>query len=107
MRGLWRRFRVVRNSVGITSTGLSWQVKKLREADYIEARRDLVGRSHGTWLKLRTLGRRRLAAHTAALHKIVVDAGALGEYRQPVVTPVSPLMADLNGKSSVYVLERL
>ncbi|MFF4749428.1 winged helix-turn-helix domain-containing protein [Streptomyces sp. NPDC002514] len=75
----WAEFGWVRDSVGLTDSALSKQVKTLSTSGHIEVRKGYVGNRPRTWLNLSNTGRHALQAHIAVLHRIAEQARQTGE----------------------------
>lgn len=68
-------FSVLRDSVGVSDSVLSKQLRTLEESGYVVLRkRNALGRLR-TWVALTRAGRRAFAGHVAALQDIVQAAG--------------------------------
>ncbi|MEU5694854.1 transcriptional regulator [Actinosynnema sp. NPDC020468] len=81
----WSEFSVVRDTTGLSDSGLSKHAKTLEEAGYLAIRKGRAGRRPRTWLRLTPTGRARFEAHVAALGRLT---GAV---------PVSPQGTDVPG----------
>lgn len=75
----WAEFGWVRDSVGVTDSALSKQVKTLSASGYIEVRKGYVGNRPRTWLNLSDFGRNALQAHIAVLQQIAEQSRQTGE----------------------------
>ncbi len=69
-------FSALEDSLGISTSLLSKQLKVLADADYLvsEKRPQPFGRPR-TWLRLTPSGKRAYLGHVAALRELVSDAG--------------------------------
>ncbi|MEV6778129.1 transcriptional regulator [Streptomyces syringium] len=71
-------FSVVRDTLGVSDSVLSKQVKMLQTAGYVAVKKaPLKSRTH-TWLSLTPAGREALAGHLAELRRIADLAGGAG-----------------------------
>ncbi|MEZ0492257.1 transcriptional regulator [Kineococcus sp. TBRC 1896] len=79
-------FQAVRDRLHLTDSTLSRTVSALEDAGFVDVRRGHVGKRSRVWIALSREGRRRLAAHLAALQQIAQQAADLGaEDRGPVL----------------------
>ncbi|MGJ5755224.1 transcriptional regulator [Streptomyces puniciscabiei] len=70
-------FAVVRDTLGVSDSVLSKQVKALQAAQYVEIRKvPLNARTH-TWLALTPSGRTALKGHLAELRRVAALAGPI------------------------------
>lgn len=67
-------FQLLRETVGISDSVLSKQIKYLEEAGYVTLRKGVANGRPRTWVGLTGQGRRAFAAHVAALQAIVAPA---------------------------------
>ncbi|WP_380173089.1 transcriptional regulator [Kineococcus sp. DHX-1] len=67
-------FKTVRDRLGLTDSALSRTLSGLEETGHVAVRKGFVGKRPRTWVSLTGDGRRRLAAHLAALQQIAADA---------------------------------
>lgn len=63
-------FQVLRETIGISDSLLSKQIKQLEDAGYVEMRKGAVNGRPRTWIHLTGRGRRAFTAHVAALREI-------------------------------------
>lgn len=63
-------FQMLRESVGISDSVLSKQIKQLEDAGYVEMRKGAANGRPRTWIRLTGRGRRAFAAHVTALQEI-------------------------------------
>ena len=63
-------FQMLRETVGISDSLLSKQIKQLEDAGYVEMRKGAANGRPRTWIRLTGRGRRAFAAHVAALQDI-------------------------------------
>jgi DNA-binding MarR family transcriptional regulator len=63
-------FQMLRETIGISDSLLSKQIKQLEDAGYVELRKGAVNGRPRTWIRLTGRGRRAFAAHVAALQEI-------------------------------------
>jgi DNA-binding MarR family transcriptional regulator len=66
----WAEFPFVRDSVGLTDSALSKQVRTLEAAGYVTIKKGYIGKRPRTWLQLSAAGRHALRDHVAALQRI-------------------------------------
>jgi DNA-binding MarR family transcriptional regulator len=67
-------FKTVRDRLELTDSALSRTLSGLEESGHVKVRKGFVGKRPRTWVSLTADGRRRLAAHLAALQQIAADA---------------------------------
>lgn len=67
-------FQVLRETIGISDSLLSKQIRQLEDAGYIEMRKAAVNGRPRTWISLTSRGRKAFAAHVAALQEIAALA---------------------------------
>ena len=70
-------FSVLRDSVGVSDSVLSKQLRTLEEAGYVVLRKRTAGGRVRTWAALTRPGRRAYAGHVGALQQLV--QASLGE----------------------------
>ena len=75
----WADFAFIREELGLSDSALSKQLATLEEAGYVTIERPLSERRRRVRTRLTPLGRKRFAAHVAALRGIieVSDAAAV------------------------------
>jgi DNA-binding transcriptional ArsR family regulator len=72
----WAEFKFIRDSVGLSDSGLSKQLTTLEDAGYVEIRKSFIGKRPRTSARLNSVGRAAFEGHVAALQEIVARAGA-------------------------------
>ncbi|WP_432543498.1 transcriptional regulator [Kineococcus sp. SYSU DK002] len=70
-------FKTVRDRLDLSDSALSRTLSGLEETGHVTVRKGFVGKRPRTWVALTGEGRRKLAAHLAALQAIA--AGALAQ----------------------------
>lgn len=69
-------FAVLRDITGVSDSVLSKHLAALGEAKYVTLRKAPVDGRQRTWARMTGAGRKAFAAHMAALHALVEQAGA-------------------------------
>jgi DNA-binding MarR family transcriptional regulator len=67
----WADFAFIRDELGLSDSALSKQLSTLAEAGYVTVERPLSDRRRRVRTRLTPLGRKRFAAHVAALRGIL------------------------------------
>lgn len=70
-------FALLRETLGVSDSVVSKQIKALEEAGYVKVSKNLVERRTRTWVQLTKAGRRAYAGHVAALRAIVGGSAGL------------------------------
>jgi DNA-binding MarR family transcriptional regulator len=63
-------FQMLRETIGISDSVLSKQIKQLEDAGYVKMRKGAANGRPRTWIRLTGRGRQAFAAHVAALREI-------------------------------------
>lgn len=73
----WDRltFSRLKELTGETDGNLGANLRKLEEEGYLSVRKEFVERKPVSWYAITPAGRRALAAHVAALEKLIAQAG--------------------------------
>ena len=64
-------FALLRDTLGVSDSVVSKQIKALEDAGYVKVTKSLVDRRTRTWVQFTKAGRRAYAGHVAALRAIV------------------------------------
>ena len=72
----WADFAFIRDELGLSDSALSKQLSTLEEAGYVTIQRPLSDQRRRVRTRLTPLGRKRFAAHVAALRGIIEAADA-------------------------------
>ncbi len=67
-------FQMLRESIDISDSLLSKQIRQLEDAGYVELRKGAANGRPRTWIRLTARGRKAFTAHVAALREIAALA---------------------------------
>ena len=63
-------FQLVRETIGVSDSLLSKQIRQLEDAGYVEMRKGAANGRPRTWIRLTGRGRKAFTAHVEALREI-------------------------------------